>query len=81
MRTSDRNGKFNNQDCWNRDIVEGLICNAIIAVRCNITETNAMKDSRMGKRMLLSQTEGMKIILRNWDIGIVRRHLGKTTNM
>ena len=47
VRTSDRDGKFKNQDCWNRDIVERLICNAIIAVRFNITETNAMKDSRM----------------------------------
>ena len=37
VRTSDRDGKFKQQDCWNMDIIERLvcrlICNTIITVR------------------------------------------------
>ena len=47
VRTSDRDGKIKNQDCWDRDIVERLICNAIIVIRCNIKKSIARKYLRM----------------------------------
>ena len=45
--TSDRDGKITKQDCWDRDILERLICNAIIVIRCNIKKSIARKYLRM----------------------------------
>ncbi len=65
--TSDRDGKITKQDCWDRDILERLICNAIIVIRCNIKRSIARKHLRMRKRILRKVMEVMTRVLRNWD--------------
>ncbi len=47
VRTSNRDGKFKKKDCWDRDIVERLICSDIIVIRCNIKISIARKYLRM----------------------------------
>ncbi len=41
--TSDRDEKITKQDCQDRDILERLIFNAIIVIRCNIKRSIARK--------------------------------------
>ena len=66
-RTSNRDGKFKQQDCCDRNIVERLICNAIIVIRCNIKKSIARKYLRIQKRILHKTWAVMRRVLQNWD--------------
>ena len=66
-RTSNRDGKFKKQECCDRDIVERLICNAIIVISCNTKKSIARKNLRMRKEILHKTCAVTTRVLRNRD--------------